>query len=150
MTCGQPTTATTEENVAHVHRVVMGDRHLTLNQIANTAGISREQIENILHNPLGMAKVSTKWVPQLSTPDQRLTLSQSNLGIFEADQASSLDPCLTQDECWDHHFEPETKRQSVQRKHPGSPPLKAELLKGNIMPILHSCKMPLSLNIPEN
>ena len=39
--CGRPTTATTEENFAHLHRVVMGDRHLTVNQIANTVDIFR-------------------------------------------------------------------------------------------------------------
>ena len=39
---GQPTTATTEENIDHVHKVVMDDRRLTVNQIAHSVGISRE------------------------------------------------------------------------------------------------------------
>ena len=81
--CGRPSTATTDENIAHVHRVVMDDRCLTVNQIANTVDISREKI---LHNELGMSKVSSRWVPRLSTPDQRLTrltLSQANLAIFK-------------------------------------------------------------------
>ena len=40
--CGQSTTATTEENIAHVQRVMMDDRHLTVNQISNNVGISCE------------------------------------------------------------------------------------------------------------
>ena len=36
---GQPTTATTEENIPHV-QVVTDDRRLTVNQRANTVGIS--------------------------------------------------------------------------------------------------------------
>ena len=83
--CGRPLTATTEENISHVHRIVMGDRRVTVNQIATSVGISRERVENILHNELGMSKVSARWVPRLLTPDQkltRLTLSQENLAIF--------------------------------------------------------------------
>ena len=49
--CGRHTIATTEENIAHVHRVVLeDDRRLTVNQTANAVGISREPVENILHN----------------------------------------------------------------------------------------------------
>ena len=40
--CGPPTTATTEENTAHLQKVVLDDRRLTVNQIASTVGISRE------------------------------------------------------------------------------------------------------------
>ena len=98
---------------------LMDDRRQ--NQIDNTVGISRERVENILHNELWMSKVSARCVPLLLTPDKkltRLTLSQANLFIFEADQASFLDRFLTQDECWIHYFESETKRQSMQWKHP--------------------------------
>ena len=48
---GRPTAATAEEeNIAHVHRIVMDDRRLTVNQIAHTVSISRERVVNILHN----------------------------------------------------------------------------------------------------
>ena len=67
--CGRPTTATTEENIAHVHKAVVDDRRSTVNQTANTIGISRERVENILHNELGMSKVSARWVPRILTPD---------------------------------------------------------------------------------
>ena len=60
-----------------------------------------------------MSKVSARWVPRLLTPDQADHVT-SKPAIFEADQASFLDRFLTQDKCWVHHFEPETKRQSMQ------------------------------------
>ena len=44
-------------------------------------------------------------------------MSEANLGIFEADRDGFVERFLTQDKCWIHHFEPETKRQSMQRKH---------------------------------
>ena len=124
---GRPVTATTQENVDHVHHMVMDDRRITVNQVASSVGISRERVENILHNELGMSKVSARWVPRLLTPDQkhtRLAMSQANLALFEADPASFLERFITQDECWVHHFEAETKRQSMQWKHPSSPPPK--------------------------
>ena len=41
---------------------------------------------------------------------------QTNLAHFEADPASFLERFLTQDKCWVHHFEPETRRQSMKWK----------------------------------
>ena len=84
-------TATIEKNIAHVNRVVFDNIDFTVNQTANTVGISRGRVENILHNELGMSKVSARQVPRLLASDQtqtRLTLSQANLPIFEVDQAS--------------------------------------------------------------
>ena len=82
-----------------------------------------------------MSKVSARWVPGLLTPDQKLTrlvMSEANLAKFEADLDRFVERFLTQDECqdecWVHHFEPETKRQSMQWKHSTSPaPKKTEL-----------------------
>ena len=63
-------------------------------------------------------------------PDQKLTrliMSEANLARFEADPDCFVKRFLTQDECWVHHFEPETKRQSMQWKHSTSAPKKAKL-----------------------
>ena len=67
---GRPASASTQENIDRVHHMVMDDRRLTVNQIADAVAISRERVENILHKELGMSKVSTRWVPRLLTPDQ--------------------------------------------------------------------------------
>ena len=58
-------TATSEENIAHVYRVLMDDRRLTVNQIADTVGISHERVETILHSELEMSKVYAKWMLRL-------------------------------------------------------------------------------------
>ena len=112
--------------------MVMNDRRLTISHLANVISISRERVENILHNELGMSKVSARWVPRLLTPDQKLTrlvMSEANLARFEVDPDRFVERFLTQDECWVHHFEPETKRQSMQWKHSTSPaPKKAKVV----------------------
>ena len=39
---GHPSMATTQENIDCIHKIVMDDRHLTVNHIANAISISRE------------------------------------------------------------------------------------------------------------
>ena len=48
-------------------------------------------------------------------------MSKANLATFHADLDGFAKGFLTQDECWVHHFEPETKRQFKQWKHSTSP-----------------------------
>ena len=57
---GRPSTATTQENIDRIHQMVMNDRRLTISHLANVISISCERVENILHNELGMSKVSAR------------------------------------------------------------------------------------------
>ena len=114
--CGRPASATTQETIDYVHHMVMHDRYLTVTKIADAVAISREQVEKILHQELGMSKVSARRVLRLLTPVRkhtRLVISQANLALFETNPDSFLERFFTQDECWVHHFEAETKRQSM-------------------------------------
>ena len=54
---GRPSIATTQEKIDRIHQMVMNDRRLTISHLANVISISRERVENILHNKLGVAKV---------------------------------------------------------------------------------------------
>ena len=76
--------------------------------MAKEVGISRKRVENILHNELGMSKVSARSVPRLLTPDQkriRMVMSRANLAIFEANPDGFCKHFVTEDRCWVHHFE---------------------------------------------
>ena len=68
---GRPSTATTQENIDRIHQMVMNDRRLTISHLANVVRISRERVENILHNELGMSKVLARWVPG-SVPSKKI------------------------------------------------------------------------------
>lgn len=52
----------TEENIDRAHYVMVYDRQLTVNQINNAINISHERTENILHNKLGVTKVTARKV----------------------------------------------------------------------------------------
>ena len=113
--------------VNKVHDIVMTDRRVTERYIASKTGISQERVHSILTENLEMKKLSARWVPRLLTVDQkhaRRTLSRANLSLLEADPDNFLQRFVTMDETWVHHFTPESKQQSKQWKHPGSPPPK--------------------------
>lgn len=53
---GYTAVAITEENIDHVHYILMDDRRLTTNQIAKAIKMCQESVENIQHNELDMTK----------------------------------------------------------------------------------------------
>lgn len=124
---GRPKTSTTDDQVEAIHRTVLDDRRLSIRQIANIVGVSYGSVQSALTDILGMSKLSARWVPRMLTPDQklaRLETSRTLLARFQTDRADFFKRFVTQDETWVHHFEPESKLQSKQWKHPGSPPPK--------------------------
>ena len=64
--------------------------------------------------------------------------------MFQADIDDFVERFLTQDECWVHHFEPETKRQSMWWKHSTSPATK----KAKVVPSVKKV-MPLSFEMQK-
>ena len=63
----------------------------------------------------------------LMTGDQKMTwfhISRYLMSCYEDDPGDFIKRVVTQDETWVHHFDPESKMQSKQWKHPGSPPPK--------------------------
>ncbi|XP_029643895.1 uncharacterized protein LOC115218284 [Octopus sinensis] len=80
----RPVTDTTEENICCVPYMLMDDRRLIINQIANAISISCKRAENIVHNELVVTRMSSRWVPRILTTDQRTRLitSRENLTLF--------------------------------------------------------------------
>lgn len=136
---GRPKEASTHFHIEKVKTMVMSDRRITIQTIADSLGMSQERVHSIIHKNLKMSKVSARWVPRLLTDqmkDARLTMSRHNLSIFEADPDGFLKRFVTMDETWVHHHTPECKKMSMQWKHASSPtPTKAKVLKsaGKVM-----------------
>ncbi|KAL0822131.1 hypothetical protein ABMA28_004265 [Loxostege sticticalis] len=106
---GRPSTSVTEENVKKVEKMVLEDRRITIKYLAETLKISFGSIQSILTNSLGFKKVSARW---------------RNLEMLTSDPYEFCPRVVTMDETWVHHFDPETKRQSMSWKRPSSPPIK--------------------------
>ncbi|UYV78083.1 hypothetical protein LAZ67_16000046 [Cordylochernes scorpioides] len=127
---GSPVESVTQENIDKIHDLVMLDRRMTVRRIEETLDIPKTTVDRIMREHLGLRKLSARWVPKLLTPDQkavRRKLSSDNFALFEANPEEFVNRYVTMDETWAHHFTPESKQQSMQWRHSGSPlPKKAK------------------------
>lgn len=129
---GRPRTATTDENIAQVHQMVLDDRRIKVRELAEVMKMSKERICNILTEELGMRKLSARWVPRLLTVDQkrtRMNISKAMLAMLRRCKSEFWRRLVTVDETWIHHYTPETKIQSKQWTGKGeSAPKKAKVV----------------------
>ena len=68
---GRPSNSRNEKKIAQVKAVVLSDRRLTVQKIAQECDISVGSCDEILRKNLNMRRVSTKLVPCLLTEDQQ-------------------------------------------------------------------------------
>lgn len=123
--CGRPVETVTEDVCAAVETMVMTDRRMKTREIGHALGISKGSVNLILHEKLGLSKVCARWVPRFLTPihrSDRVDISQENLHRIQADPDNFYSRCVTGDETWLRHFDPESKQESMQWKHAQSPP----------------------------
>ena len=77
----------------------------------------------ILRDDLGYSKVCARWVPKELTvvhKRQRVEVVTQFARRYEEDP-SFLERIVTGDETWVHHYDPDSKRQSMEWRHPSSP-----------------------------
>ena len=94
---------------------------------ASECDISNGSVYTIIHEHLGMSKVSARWVPRylnMQDRQQRVESSQELLEVYNANPEDFHIRLVTGDETWLHHWDPDTKKEFMQWKHPGSPPPK--------------------------
>jgi len=121
---GQPKTVTTTEINDQIHALMLEDSWILAKSIAGQLGISREQVGSITHEDLDMWKLSVKWVPKCLNVDQkrqRCHSSEQILEFFRPNPNDFLLQLVTMDETWLHDYDPETKQQSMEWWHSGSP-----------------------------
>jgi len=120
---GRPRTASTERNKERVDEIIHDDRRVTVDTIARTLGIGHNAVQEMIES-LGYRKVCARWVPRLLTEDhkgQRKAITSELLQRYRHEGDDFLLRIVTGDESWFHHFEPETKRQSMEWHHLHSP-----------------------------
>ena len=124
---------TTPEIIDHIHELILVDGRISSKSIAEKVGITRVRIGSIVHEDLDMGKLSAKWVPKFLNTDQKRQRCQSSeqiLKFFRRDPNDFLSRLVTMDETWLYHYDPETKQQSMEWRHSGSPrPKKSRVQK---------------------
>lgn len=120
---GRPSTSKTDENIEKIGKVIRQDRRLSIRAVAETVGIDKESVRQILHENFNMRKVCSKMVPKILTPEQkesRMEICSDILKNIRKDP-ELLERVITCDESWFFTYDPETKRQSMHWKSPNSP-----------------------------
>jgi len=121
---GRPKTVTTPEIIEQIRELILEDHWISAKSIAEKLGISRERAGSIIHEDLDMRKLSIKWVPKCLKADQKRQRCQSSeqiLEFFRRDPNDFRSRLVTIDETWLYHYDPETKQQSREWRHSGSP-----------------------------
>ena len=70
---GRPSDATDEEMCNKVRDLVYSDRQVKMEEIANALQISHGRISTILHDRLGMCRLTARWVPKSLSDEQMAT-----------------------------------------------------------------------------
>ena len=70
---GRPLDATDEEMCKKIRDLVHSDRRIQVEEIAQTLGISHGRVSTILHDRLGMRKLTARWVPKSLCDEQMAT-----------------------------------------------------------------------------
>jgi len=117
----------------------MQDRCITVRELADEVGVNIGSVHTILTVDWRLRRVSAKFVPKLLTMEQeqlRLEIAQDMLDCVESD-SNFLNTVITGDESWVYGYDPETRAQSSQWKHPSSPrPKKARQVRSNVKVLL--------------
>ena len=67
----RPIEVTMEDMINKIHDIVLADRRVKIREITNIVKISTERIQNVLHETLGMKKLSARWMLRLLTVEQK-------------------------------------------------------------------------------
>ena len=97
--------------------MILENRRVTIDEVANYFEISHGSTYAIIHKRLGFRKVCARWVPKELTEEQknnRVAICQRLLDRYANEGEAFLTRIVTGDETWVHHFAPESKRQTME------------------------------------
>ena len=122
----------TPELIGQIKNFIAKDPRVSIEKISAQFDVSVGIVDPIIREELKMRKICTKFIPRVLREDQkerRCHDSREMVALIISDP-TVLDGFVTCDESWIYYYDPETKRQTFQWKHPGSPrPKKARQSK---------------------
>ena len=119
----QLATATTTRNEERTLERIRENRKITVEEVAGSLDVSVGSVYSLIHDSLKFSKVCSRWVPKELTEERKpkhLDVCSRHFALYREGD-NFLQQIITDDETWIHHYEPESKLQSTQRKHPSSP-----------------------------
>ena len=103
-------------NEERLAQLIRANRRITTRELCTELNIGFSALETMVAT-LEYRKVCARWVPRMliqGHKEHRMQICQDLLNQYEAEGDSFLDRIITGDETWCHHYEPESKRQSME------------------------------------
>ena len=111
----------TSELIGHIKNFMDKDHWVSIETISAEFGISVGTVHTIIREELKIRNIYTKFVPREHREDQKERRCHDSREMVELINSDPADAPVTCDESWIYCYDPETKRQSSQWKHAGSP-----------------------------
>ena len=121
--CGRSKEVRTPELIGQIKNFMDKDRRVSIETISAQFDVSVGTVHTIIREELKMRKICAKFIPRMLREDKkerRCHDCREMLELINSDPAV-LDVLVTCDEIWIYFYDPETKTQSFQWKHAGSP-----------------------------
>ena len=118
---GRPATATTTRIEERTLELIHEERRITVEEVAGRLNVSVGSAYSLIHDSLNFSNVCARWVPKELTGEHKrklLDVCSWHLARYCEKGDNFLQQIVTGDETWICHYEPESKRQSMQWKHP--------------------------------
>ena len=121
--CGRSKKVNTPELIGQIKNFMDKDRRVSIETISALFDVSVGKVHTVIREELKMHKICAKFVPRVLREDQKERPCHDRREMIELinSDPAVLDALVTCDESWIYCYEPETKRQSSQWKHAGSP-----------------------------
>ena len=114
---------------------MLNNRRIKIGELALECGISNGSVYTIIHEHLGMSKVSARWVHRnlnMQDRQQRVESSQELLEVYNANPENFHTRLVTGDETWLHHWDPDTKKRVHAMEAPWLTPTSASKLMATV------------------
>ena len=121
--CGRSKVVRTPDFIGQIKNFWDKDHRVSIETISTQCDVSVGTVHTIICEELKIRKICMKFVPRVLREDQKERHchdSREMVELINSDPAV-LDALVTCDEIWIYCYDPETKRQSSQWKHAGSP-----------------------------
>ena len=130
--CGMNKEVRIPELIGQIKNFMDKDCRVSIETISTQFDVSVGTVHQIIRGDLKMWKICVKFVPRVLREDQKERCCHGS-----REMVAVLDALVTCDESWIYCYDPETKKQSSQWKHAGSPrPKKARQSKSTHKPLM--------------
>ena len=119
---GRPSSAHSSSDIDQADALIKESRRININKLAELLGIRAGSAVKIM-DTLGYLKVCASWVPRQLTEAYKQSRLEACSKLLEYchSEKTFLLQIVTGDETWVHQFEPESKRASMEWRHPTLP-----------------------------